>query len=231
PGVETTTGPLGQGLGNAVGMALAGKLAGARVNRPQSEVLDYRVFCLVSDGDLMEGVASEAASLAGHLGLDNLIVIYDDNKITIDGSTELSFSEDVAKRFEAYGFATEHIDGHDSEQVRAALDRAVARRGRRSLILARTIIGIGAPTKAGTSKCHGAPLGKDEIARAKTAVGWPSDQTFVVPEEARQPFAARAEENRKVYAAWKRKVAELAPEQRDALEALLERRAPSDLYQ
>ncbi|HLV68494.1 MAG TPA: transketolase, partial [Polyangiaceae bacterium] len=231
PGVETTTGPLGQGLGNAVGMALAGKLAGARVNRPQSEVLDYRVFCIVSDGDLMEGVASEAASLAGHLGLDNLIVIYDDNKITIDGSTDLSFSEDVAKRFEAYGFETEHIDGHDPEQVRAALDRAVARRGRPSLILARTIIGIGAPTKAGTSKCHGAPLGKDEIARAKTAVNWPSDQTFVVPDEARQPFAARAEENRKVYAAWKRKVAELAPEQRDALEALLERRAPSDLYQ
>src|SRR5690606_320361 len=193
PGVETTTGPLGQGLGNAEGMALAGKLAGARVNRPQSEVLDYRVFCIVSDGDLMEGVASEAASLAGHLGLDNLIVIYDDNKITIDGSTDLSFSEDVAKRFEAYGFETEHIDGHDPEQVRAALDRAVARRGRPSLILARTIIGIGAPTKAGTSKCHGAPLGKDEIARAKTAVNWPSDQTFVVPDEARQPFAARAE--------------------------------------
>src|SRR5690606_29682912 len=139
--------------------------------------------------------------------------------------------EDVAKRFEAYGFETEHIDGHDPEQVRAALDRAVARRGRPSLILARTIIGIGAPTKAGTSKCHGAPLGKDEIARAKTAVNWPSDQTFVVPDEARQPFAARAEENRKVYAAWKRKVAELAPEQRDALEALFERRAPSDLYQ
>src|SRR5688572_5440543 len=160
PGVETTTGPLGQGVGNAVGLALASKLAAARVNQPGSELFDYRVFALASDGDLMEGVASEASSIAGHLGLDNLVLVYDDNKITIDGSTELSFSEDVGKRYEAYGFFVQKVDGHDPSQVRKALDAAIAHKGQPSLIVAKTIIGIGAPTKAGSSKAHGAPLGQ-----------------------------------------------------------------------
>src|SRR5262245_13610068 len=129
-GVETTTGPLGQGVGNAVGLALAGKLAAARLNEKGSEVIDYRVFTLASDGDMMEGGSGEASSIAGHLCLDNLIVVYDYNHITIDGPTELSFSEDVGKRYEGYGWFVQHIDGHNQDQVRQALDAAVANRGK-----------------------------------------------------------------------------------------------------
>ena len=229
-GVETTTGPLGQGLGNAAGMALASKLMAARVNRPGSELIDYRVFCIVSDGDLMEGVASEAASIAGHLGLNNLIVIYDDNQITIDGSTELSFSEDVPKRFEAYGFATERVDGHAPDQVRAAIERAVARTDRPTLIAARTKIGIGAPTKAGTSKAHGAPLGEGEIRGAKQAVGWP-DEAFVVPEEAKQPFRERVEQNKKTRDAWRALVQGLDPDRKRLFDSFLNRAVPPNLYE
>src|SRR5687768_4885142 len=147
PGVETTTGPLGQGIGNAVGMALASKMAGARLNAPSSALVDYRVFVIASDGDMMEGVASEAASIAGHLKLDNLVVVYDDNKITIDGRTDISMSENVGARFEAYGWFVQHVDGHDQAQVSKALDAAVAEVGRPALIVARTHIAIGAPTK------------------------------------------------------------------------------------
>jgi transketolase len=230
-GVETTTGPLGQGVGNAVGMAIAGKLAAARVNEPGSELIDYRVFCLASDGDLMEGVSSEASSIAGHLALDNLIVIYDDNKITIDGSTELSFSEDVGKRYEAYGFFVQHVDGHNPEQVRKALDTAQAHRGQPSLIVARTTIGIGAPTKAGTSKAHGAPLGKAEAEGAKKNAGWPLEPTFYVPDEAKALFRARAEENQKVYDAWHKQKAALPPERAKKLEELLQRAVPENLFE
>lgn len=230
PGVETTTGPLGQGVGNAVGLALAAKLAGARLNQPDSSLIDYRVFALASDGDLMEGVASEAASIAGHLGLDNLIIIYDDNKITIDGSTELSFSEDVGKRFEAYGFSVQHVDGHSPEQVRKALDAAVQHRGSPSLIVARTVIGIGAPTKAGTSKAHGAPLGRAEIDAAKNAVGWPLEQFYVAP-EARALFERRASENRAVRDAWYEKVKGLSPERAAAFRSFSERSVPDNLLE
>ncbi|MGC4088497.1 MAG: transketolase [Polyangiaceae bacterium] len=230
-GVETTTGPLGQGVGNAVGLAVAAKLAAARVNESGSELIDYRVFCLASDGDLMEGVASEASSIAGHLGLDNLIVIYDDNKITIDGSTELSFSEDVGKRYEAYGFFVQRVDGHNPEQVRAALDAAQAHRGSPSLIVARTTIGIGAPTKAGSSKAHGAPLGKVEAEGAKKNANWPLEPTFFVPEEARALFAARAAENQKVYDAWQKQKAALAPERAKKLAELLARAVPSNVFE
>jgi transketolase len=228
PGVETTTGPLGQGVGNAVGLALAAKLAGARLNQPDSALIDYRVFALASDGDLMEGVASEAASIAGHLGLDNLSDIYDDNTITIDGSTELSFSEDVGKRFESYGFSVQHVDGHSPEQVRKALDAAVAHRGSPSLIVARTVIGIGAPTKAGTSKAHGAPLGRAEIDAAKNAVGWPLEQFYVAP-EARGLFERRAAENRSVRDAWYEKVKGLSPERAAAYRSFIERSVPDNL--
>ncbi|MDQ2644392.1 MAG: transketolase [Myxococcota bacterium] len=228
PGIETTTGPLGQGVGNAVGMALASKLMSARVG---PEIIDYTVYCLASDGDLMEGVASEAASIAGHLGLDNLILIYDDNKITIDGTTELSFSEDVAKRFEAYGFATERVDGHSPEQVRSAIERAKARKGQPSLILARTTIGIGAPTKAGTSKAHGAPLGAEEIKAAKLAAGWPGDVSFNVPEEAKAPFKDRAAQNRILRDAWKKAVAGLDADKKRTLDSFLNRTVPADLYE
>ncbi|MFZ5891235.1 MAG: transketolase [Myxococcota bacterium] len=230
-GVETTTGPLGQGVGNAVGLAVAGKLAAARVNEAGSELINYRVFCLASDGDLMEGVSSEASSIAGHLGLDNLILIYDDNKITIDGSTELSFSEDVGKRYEAYGFFVQHVDGHNPEQVRAALDAAQAHRGSPSLIVAKTTIAIGAPTKAGTSKAHGAPLGKVEVEGTKKNAGWPLEPTFLIPDGARALFAARAAENQKVYDAWHKQKAALPAERAKKLEELLSRAVPANVFE
>jgi len=229
PGVETTTGPLGQGVGNAVGFALASKLAAARVNEKGSEVFDYRVFCLASDGDLMEGVSGEASSIAGHLGLDNLILIYDDNKITIDGSTELSFSEDVGKRYEAYGFFVQKVDGHNPAEVRRALDAAVLHTGSPSLIVARTIIGIGAPTKAGTSKAHGAPLGQAEIDGAKKAAGWPLEPFFIAP-EARALFERRAVENRPRREAWQRLVQGLSPERAAMFKSLTSREVPETLF-
>ncbi len=230
PGVETTTGPLGQGVGNAVGLALASKMAAARVNSEGSELINYRVFVLASDGDMMEGVSSEASSIAGHLGLDNLVLIYDDNKITIDGKTDLSFSEDVAQRYEAYGFFTQHVDGHNPEQVREALNRAVAHKGQPSLIVARTHIGIGAPTKQDTSKAHGSPLGAEEVAATKKAAGWPLEPTFYIPDEARAFFKARADENKKTYAAWQTLKAAAPEAQQAVLSTLLARKIPEDLY-
>jgi transketolase len=227
PGVETTTGPLGQGVGNAVGFALASRLAAARVG---ADVFDYRVFALASDGDLMEGVASEASSIAGHLGLDNLVLIYDDNKITIDGGTELSFSEDVGKRYEAYGFFVQKVDGHDPAQVRKALDTAVAHKGQPSLIVARTIIGVGAPTKAGTSKAHGAPLGQAEIDGAKQAAGWPLEPFFIAP-EARALFERRAAENRPLRDAWHKLAQSLTGDRKKALDSLLSREVPENLFE
>jgi transketolase len=185
PGVETTTGPLGQGFGNAVGFAIAEAMLAARFNKGDHVVVDHRTFVIASDGDLMEGVASEAASLAGHLQLGRLIVLYDDNHVTIDGNTNLAFSEDVGKRFEAYGWHVQHVDGHDRAAVDAALTAADAETGRPSLIVARTHIGFGAPNKQDSEEAHGAPLGPDEVKAAKRAYGWPEDAQFRVPEEAR----------------------------------------------
>jgi transketolase len=228
PGVETTTGPLGQGIGNAVGMAIASKMLAARMNTPDSTLIDYRVFALASDGDVMEGVAMEAASIAGHLGLDNLVLVYDDNRITIDGTTAISFSDDVAARFAAVGWATDHVDGHDPAAVRAALDRAVAGRGKPALIVARTHIAIGAPTKQDTSHAHGAPLGAAEVAATKKAAGWPLEPTFHVPEEARRPFLARTEEIRPKYEAWKKLEAGLTGERAALWKQLSSREIPAD---
>ena len=230
PGVETTTGPLGQGVGNAVGFALAGKLAGARLNAPSSSVVDYRVFALASDGDLMEGVASEASSIAGHLGLDNLIVVYDDNEITIDGSTELSFSEDVGKRYEAYGWFVQHVDGLKPDEVRAALDKAVAHEGQPSLIVAKTIIGVGLPTRAGTAKAHGQAATQPEIDGAKNAAGWTLEPFYVAP-EARALFERRAAENRKVREAWQKLVSGLTGERAKAYERLTARFVPENVFE
>lgn len=163
PGVETTTGPLGQGFANGVGMALGQKLIQARFPS-LGPLLDHRIFALVSDGDLMEGVSAEAAALAGHWKLGNLVYLYDDNRISIEGPTALAWSEDVARRFEAYGWGTSRADGHAREAVDAAIAAAVADTGRPSLILARTVIGKGAPTKEGTAKTHGEPLGRTSSA-------------------------------------------------------------------
>jgi transketolase len=228
-GVETTTGPLGQGFTNAVGMALASKMAGARLNDEGAPLIDYRVYAFASDGDLMEGVSGEAASLAGHLALDNLIVLYDDNHITIDGKTELAFSEDVAARFAAYGWATQHIDGHDRSALNAAFKRAQGE-SKPSLIVARTTIAIGAPNKQGTSASHGSPLGKDEVRATKQAAGWPLEPEFLVPPTASDVFAPRLAENRRAYAAWQRAVAALPADRATRVKQVLTRQVPEDLY-
>jgi transketolase len=201
PGVEATTGPLGQGFANGVGMALAQRMMQARLGR-HADLLNHRVFGIVSDGDLMEGIASEAASLAGHWGLGNLVYLYDDNRVSIEGPTALAFCEDVGRRFEAYGWGVEVVDGNDRDVVDQALFRAVADEARPSLIVARTIIAKGAPTKQGTAKAHGEPLGQEELNRAKEGAGWPLSPAFLVPEEARAHFHALAEEKRKERAAW-----------------------------
>nr|WP_290668413.1 transketolase [Ardenticatena sp.] len=184
PGVETTTGPLGQGFANGVGMAMAERHLAAVFNRPGYEIMDHFTYALVSDGDLMEGISSEAASLAGHLGLGRLIYLYDDNHITIDGETSLAFSEDVAKRFEAYGWQVLRVeDGdHDLDAIEQAIAEARADLSRPSLIMVRTTIGYGAPNKQGTSGVHGAPLGEEELRLAKRNLGWPEDKWFYVPD-------------------------------------------------
>ncbi|HEY2370280.1 MAG TPA: transketolase, partial [Polyangiaceae bacterium] len=225
----TTTGPLGQGIGNAVGIALASKLAAARLNKPGSTLIDYRVFTLASDGDVMEGVSQEAASIAGHLKLDNLVVVYDDNRITIDGKTEIAFSDDVGQRFEACGWSAQHVDGHNPEEVRAALDRAVATKGKPSLIVARTHIAIGAPTKQDSSSAHGSPLGAKEVEATKKIAGWPLEPTFIAPPEAYRFFAARKAELKPVYDAWKKLETGLEPERAGLFKQLLNGETPKNL--
>ena len=203
-GVETTTGPLGQGIGTAVGMAMAERFLGATFNRAGEPLVEHRTWVLASDGDLMEGVASEAASLAGHLRLGKLTVIYDDNRITIDGRTDLSFSEDVGGRFEAYGWRVLRVDdGNDLTAIDAALSDAAGQDERPTLIVLRTIIADPAPTKRDTPGAHGAPLGADEIRKTKAILGWP-DEPFFVPEAARADMGAVATRGADREAAWKR---------------------------
>ncbi|HEY7124984.1 MAG TPA: transketolase [Ktedonobacterales bacterium] len=187
PGVETTTGPLGQGVGNAVGFAIAERFMGEIFNRPGHEVVDHYTYGICSDGDLMEGVSHEAASLAGHLGLGKLIFFYDDNHITIEGNTELAFSEEVGHRFEAYGWHVQRVDGNNLSQIADALNNARAETLRPSLIIARTHIAEGSPNKHDTAGAHGTPLGVDEIKLTRQNLGWP-DQDFYVPAEALAHF-------------------------------------------
>jgi transketolase len=187
PGVETTTGPLGQGVGNAVGFAIAERFLGELFNRPGHTVVDHHTYGICSDGDLMEGVSHEAASLAGHLRLGKLIFFYDDNHITIEGNTELAFSEEVGKRFEAYGWQVQHVEGTNLAQIAEALTNAQAETQRPSLIIARTHIGEGSPNKHDTASAHGSPLGVDEIKLTRQNLGWP-DQDFYVPAEALAHF-------------------------------------------
>ncbi len=201
-GVETTTGPLGQGFGNGVGMALAQKYLAAYFNRPGYKVIDYKIYGIVSDGDLMEGVSSEAASLAGHLKLDNIIYFYDDNKITIDGETDLSFSEDVGKRFEAYEWHVEQADGNDLESIEDALKRAIAQQDKPSLIRTRTNIGYGSPNKQDTAEVHGSPLGEEEVKLTKQAYGWDPEKKFYLPEDAMTRFRKTGETGRNSEHAW-----------------------------
>ena len=198
PGVETTTGPLGQGFANGVGMAIAERWLAAQFNRPGQALVDHYTYAIVSDGDLMEGVASEAASLAGHLKLGKLIYLYDDNHISIDGSTDLAFTEDVGRRFEAYGWHVQRVaDGNDLDAVEAAIRAAQAETGRPSLIMCRTHIGFGSPNKQDTSKAHGEPLGEEELQRTKQKLGWPEAPAFLVPEEVRHEFRKAVERGRR----------------------------------
>ena len=188
PGVEATTGPLGQGLVNGVGMAIAERRLAGEFNRPGHEVIDHRTYVICSDGDLQEGITAEAASLAGHLKLGKLIALYDDNRIQLDGPTAWTFTEDVVARFDAYGWHTQRVDdGNDVAAINAAIEAAKAD-DRPSLIAVHTTIGYGSPNKAGSQKAHGAPLGPDEVRLTKEAYGWDPDKTFFVPEEAGELF-------------------------------------------
>lgn len=191
PGVETTTGPLGQGLANAVGMAVAEKLMAARFNKEGHQIVDHRTWCFVGDGCLMEGISHEACSLAGTLGLGKLNVVYDDNGISIDGEIEGWFTDDTPARFEAYGWhVVRDVDGHDPDAVAVAFDEAVGETSRPSIICCKTTIGKGSPNKEGTESCHGAPLGADEIALTREALGWAHDP-FVVPDDVYAHWDAR----------------------------------------
>ncbi len=207
PGVEVTAGPLGAGFAHAVGMALAARMAGARFADGDGPLVGSRILLLASDGDLMEGVSSEAASLAGHLGLGNLVCVWDDNRITIEGSTDLAFTEDVIARFAAQGFRTARVDGHDRAALRAALSAAVEDGTRPTFIASRTRIAYGSPGKEGSHESHGAPLGSKEAAATKRALGWPEDSDFLVPEDVRAAFAAGAGRGAAARAAWEERVA------------------------
>jgi transketolase len=206
PGVEVTTGPLGQGFGNSVGMAIAERWLAATFNRQGDDVVDHHTYVLASDGDLMEGVAAEAASLAGTLRLGRLIVLYDSNLITLSATTNLTFAEDVGARFEAYGWHVQRIDGQDTAAVDAALTGARAVQDRPSLIVGRTHIGYGSPHKQDTWHAHGEPLGVEEVRLTKRALGWPEDRVFYVPDEASRRFRASIEKGAELEGAWRRRV-------------------------
>ncbi len=231
-GVEATTGPLGQGIASAVGMALAGKMTATRFNDADFQPVSHRVFVLASDGDMMEGVSSEASSLAGHLGLGNLIVLYDDNGISLDGKTALSFSEDVPARYAAYGWHVQAVDGHDHEQIARAIEAAIADRAQPSLIACKTHIGYGAPHKQDTSEAHGSPLGPDEAKAAKEHLGWPLEPAFLVPDEVRDFFRARAAEGAALRTGWEQRFAQWAqqnPVKAAQWDAIWTRSVPEDL--
>jgi transketolase len=208
PGVETTTGPLGQGFSTGVGMAIAAAQLAATFNKPDFEIIQSRIYAIVTDGDLMEGVSSEAASLAGHLQLGRLIYLYDDNHVSIDGSTDLAFTEDRCARFEAYGWHVQKVeDGNDVEAIDAAI-RAAEADPRPSLIAVRTTIGYGAPNKQGTSKAHGEPLGEDELNAAKKNLDWPTEPRFLIPGDVLEFYREAVERGRDDEAEWTRQLEE-----------------------
>jgi transketolase len=207
PGVEATTGPLGQGFANGVGFAIAERFLAERYNRPYDEIVDHRVYAICSDGDLMEGVSNEAASIAGQLGLGKLVYFYDDNHITIDGTTSISFShEDKGARFEAQGWHVQHVDDpNDLDRLRKAIANAQSETGRPSLIVVRSHIAYGAPHAVDTAKSHGSPLGEEEVRAAKEALGWDPDAKFLVPDEVREHMN-RVDRGIELEDAWQQKV-------------------------
>jgi transketolase len=206
PGVETTSGPLGQGFANGVGMAIAEAFLAATFNRPGHEIVNHYTYAICSDGDLMEGISHEAASLAGHMKLGKLIYLYDDNHISIDGSTDLAYTEDRMKRFEAYGWHTQQIDGHNREAVAAAIKAAQAVTDKPSIIACRTIIGFGSPNKANTAKVHGEALGPDEVKLTKQAYGWDPNKEFYIPDEVLAHFRQAVDRGARWEAEWKDKL-------------------------
>ncbi len=217
PGVETTTGPLGQGFMTGVGMAIAEAHLAARFNRPGHEIVDHYVYAICGDGDMMEGASHEAASLAGHLKLGKLIYFYDDNHITIEGTTELTYSDDVAKRFEAYHWHVQNLGekANDLSAISVAIERAKSESDRPSLIIIRSHIGYGAPNAQDTSAVHGSPLGDDEIKLTKRAYGWPEDASFLVPDEVTQLSDNCRERGKQLEAEWNEKLADYAREHPD----------------
>jgi len=210
PGIEVTTGPLGQGFANAVGMGIASRMMAARFNEGEGgfKPVDNYIYCICSDGDLEEGISSEAASIAGHLGLGNLIYLYDDNDVTLDGDKRLSFSEDVRTRFEAQGWHVRKIDGHDRDAVRKAIGKAQKVKDQPSLIMAKTIIGRGSPKYQGTSRAHGEPLGPEETKATKEAVGWPLEPAFYVPDDVRAEFARKVKKLARTRKQWDQSMSE-----------------------
>ena len=216
PGVEATTGPLGQGFGNGVGMAMAEHWLAAYFNRPGHTIVDHYTYAIASDGDMMEGVSSESASLAAHLRLGKLIYFYDDNHITIEGNTDLAFSEDVGKRFEAYGWHVEHVDdGNDLDAITQALTRSRAESERPSLIRVRTHIGYGSPHKQDSAEAHGSALGAEEVKLTKQNLGWPVEPAFLVPNEALAHFREAVQQGEDWQKAWQRRFDAYAKEYPD----------------
>jgi transketolase len=227
-GIETTTGPLGQGFADAVGIALAERMLAARFNQPDYPVIDHYTYALASDGDLMEGISHEAASLAGHLGLNRLVVFYDDNQITIDGPTSLTYSDDVAKRFEGYHWHVQKVDGHDMAAIDAAIRKALLEKERPSLIICRTHIGYKSPLQD-NSKVHGAPLGEDNLARTKKSYGWPEEPRFYIPEGIYEYFGQNKLRGKTVEADWQKlfeSYKKVFPEKAAELERLMKGELP-----
>jgi len=203
-GVEATTGPLGQGIANAVGTAIAERMMASRFNTSDAEIFNHHTYVFCGDGDMMEGISHEASSIAGHLKLNKLILFYDSNKITIEGSTEVTFTEDVKARYKAYGWKIIDIDGHDPEQIDKAIRKAKRTTDAPTLIFCRTTIGFGSPNRAGTAKAHGEPLGAEEIRLAKQTLGLPPDETFYVPETTTDIFAKRNASAKRTAKRWER---------------------------
>lgn len=235
PGVETTTGPLGQGFANGVGMALASKILRERFNTlAGKELFDYRIYAIVSDGDLMEGITSEAASLAGHLGLNNIVYLYDDNHITIEGDTALAFSEDVAKRFEAYNWHIQRIDGHNHQAIADAIEKAQAEKDRPNLILARTHIAKGSPHKQDSQEAHGSPLGEEEAKATRKNLGCSETTVFCASQEVYDIFKARKEENLIHYTKWQTEFSALRAQNKEFSELyakMFEKQVPENIFE
>jgi transketolase len=231
PGVETTTGPLGQGFANGIGMAIAEAFLAATFNQPGHKIIDHYIYGIVSDGDLMEGVSHEAASLAGHMKLGKIIYLYDDNHISIDGSTDLAFTEDRMKRFEAYDWHTQQVNGHDRQAVTEAIKAAQAVTDKPSIIACRTHIGYGSPNKQDTAGVHGSPLGADEMRLTKKAYGWDPNKQFYIPPETLDYFRQAVNHGADLESDWEKKLAAYAkayPEKATQLQQALSGELPEN---